>query len=339
MYYNCTMIRISISFICFTFLANIFAQPGEEAIDISKIEAPGMYGFTTVSSFGQFQYIKSDTDGDGDVDRISTYTYDANGNRTREETDTDGDGVADYIETYTYDANGNRTREETDTNGDGEVDRISTYTYDANGNQTREETDENGNGVADYIIIYNYSNKGYCATLGDGVAHKLEVFIPESGVWSFSLCGASFQNNLALSATEQCDSNVFFASDGCTSGDASAEVRIDSAGTYFLTVAGKGVTDKGAYTLDIKRLGGLNVFETQNDLISIYPNPAQHQITINHANLSIDSYVILNSLGQNIIENTLESNVVDVSALPKGSYVLMLKDLTGNQTYFKKFLK
>jgi hypothetical protein len=247
--------------------------------------------------------------------------------------------VANSIYTWTYDANGNQTRREHDTDNDGVANSIYTWTYDANGNITRIEYDTDGDGVANSIYIYNYGNKGYCATLGDGLAHKLEVFIPESGVWSFSLCGASFQNILALSATEQCDSNVFFASDGCTSGDASAEVRIDTAGTYFLTVAGKGITDKGNYTLNIKRLGGLNVFETKNDLISIYPNPAQHQITINHSNLSIDSYVILNSLGQNILENTLESNVVDVSALPRGSYVLMLRDLKGDQTYFKKFLK
>ena len=329
------MIRIPITFICFLFFVNLFAQVGN---DRNKIDAPGIYDFTTVSSFGLPQYRSVDTDGDG-VDSIYTWTYDANGNQTRQEYDSNGDGVANDISTATYDANGNITRYETDTNGDGVANSITTYTYDANGNQTRQEYDSNGDGVANSIYIYNYGNKGYCATLGDGLAHKLEVFIPESGVWSFSLCGASFQNILALSATEQCDSNVFFASDGCTSGDASAEVRIDTAGTYFLTVAGKGITDKGNYTLNIKRLGGLNVFETKNDLISIYPNPAQHQITINHSNLSIDSYVILNSLGQNILENTLESNVVDVSALPRGSYVLMLRDLKGDQTYFKKFLK
>jgi len=83
---------------------------------------------------------------------------------------------------------------------------------------------------------------------------------------------------------------------------------------------------------------GASIFEYYSSEIRIYPNPAQHQITINHPNLSIASYVILNSLGQNIIENTLESNVVDVSALPKGSYVLMLRDLNSNETYFKKFI-
>jgi endonuclease I len=84
---------------------------------------------------------------------------------------------------------------------------------------------------------------------------------------------------------------------------------------------------------------GAGLFEYYSSEISIYPNPAQHQITIGHSNLSIDSYVILNSLGQNMIENTLESNVVDVCALPKGSYVLMLRDLKSNKTYFKKVLK
>lgn len=83
---------------------------------------------------------------------------------------------------------------------------------------------------------------------------------------------------------------------------------------------------------------GVGLFKSYISEISIYPNPAQHQITISHSNLSIDSYVILNYLGQNMIENTLESNVVDVSTLPKGSYVLMLRDLNSNKTYFNKFI-
>ncbi|MDB9806043.1 endonuclease [Crocinitomicaceae bacterium] len=83
---------------------------------------------------------------------------------------------------------------------------------------------------------------------------------------------------------------------------------------------------------------GVGLFKSYISEISIYPNPAQHQITISHSNLSIDSYMILNYLGQNMIENTLESNVVDVSTLPKGSYVLMLRDLNSNKTYFNKFI-
>lgn len=83
---------------------------------------------------------------------------------------------------------------------------------------------------------------------------------------------------------------------------------------------------------------GAGLFKTHISEISIYPNPAQNQIIISHSNLSIDSYVILNYLGQSIIENKLESNVVDVSALPKGSYVLMLRDLNTNKSYFTKFI-
>jgi|TARA_B110000090_G_scaffold8568_1_gene8803 YD repeat-containing protein len=36
---------------------------------------------------------------------------------TRQETDFDGDGTADEITTYTYDANGNQTRQERKQNG------------------------------------------------------------------------------------------------------------------------------------------------------------------------------------------------------------------------------
>jgi len=84
---------------------------------------------------------------------------------------------------------------------------------------------------------------------------------------------------------------------------------------------------------------GASMSEFSSIEVRLYPNPAQHQITISHSNLSIDSYAILNYLGQNMIENALESNVVDVSALPKGSYVLVLRDRNSNIIYFKKFLK
>jgi YD repeat-containing protein len=277
-----------------------------------------------------------DSDGDGTADEIYTYTYDANGNRTREERDSDADGAADEITTYTYDANGNQTREERDSDADGAADEITTYTYDANGNQTREEREENG--VTKSIYKRSFSNTTLCPNLAKGLVHKLEVVVPESGVWRFSLCGSDFQNVLALSSTEYCDSNLFYANNGCFNDDATADVRLELAGTYYLTVAGRWNKDNGNYNLEITRLQGLDVPSIEKEMVTVYPNPAENQITVN-SSMKIDSYQIFNALGEKVLGGVLTNPTIQIESLHSGSYFIVLDDKNGNQTYRKKFIK
>ncbi|MCS3640707.1 T9SS type A sorting domain-containing protein [Salinibacter ruber] len=98
--------------------------------------------------------------------RRSTYTYDAEGNRTRE-LDEDWNGsswMKDYRWTYTYDAEGNRTRELNeywDGNSWVKSSRF-TYTYDAEGNRT-EWLREDWNGsswVKNSRWTYTYDAEG-----------------------------------------------------------------------------------------------------------------------------------------------------------------------------------
>ncbi|MDB4160996.1 T9SS type A sorting domain-containing protein [Bacteroidia bacterium] len=317
----------------------------------------------TYDANGNLTRQEDDRDADGTAERITTYTYDANGNLTVVESDSDGDGTADESFTYVYDANGRITGAELDTDGDGVIEetvtvsyditgnmlgfqnyrgdtltRSSSYSYDINNNRVRIENDENGNDTLDGMSTYSFFNPISCPNLGDGLAHKLEVIIPESGFWRFSMCESGFQNVLALSSTQNCDSNLFYASDGCSNGNALAEIELDS-GTYYLTVVGKGSTDKGDYTLEINRLQGSNIALIKNELISIYPNPAQDMITISHSNVAIDSYVILNALGQPVLGGLLESHSVNIGTLPSGGYIIQLTDSVSNQTYHKKFMK
>ena len=277
-----------------------------------------------------------DSDGDGTVDEITTYTFDANGNQTRREYDSDGDGTVDEITTYTYDANGNRTSEERDSDVDGTADEITTYTFDANGNRTRYEREVNG--VTTSIRKMSYFNSILCPDLGEGLVHKLQVVIPESGVWRFALCGSTFQNVLALSSSDYCDSTLFYASDGCSNGDASVDIRLEEAGTYYLTVAGKGETDKGNYNLEITRLQGLDAPSIEKDKISVYPNPARNQITVS-SSITLGSYRIFNTLGEKVLSGSLANPTIQIESLNSGSYFLMLDDKNSNQTYHKKFIK
>ena len=132
--------------------------------------------------------ISYDIRGDGDTDRIETYTLDANGDRIRIDVDTDADGNTDRVESYEVDAGGNRIQIDFDSNADGEIDRteldddadgnphrIETYTFDENGNRNRVRTDfdndsdgsidraefdDDANGVTDRIEIYTYDASG-----------------------------------------------------------------------------------------------------------------------------------------------------------------------------------
>ena len=54
-------------------------------------------------------------------------THQSNGATLTKAVDSDGDGVIDAIVSYTYDENGNLLTEEYDSDGDGDIDETTTY--------------------------------------------------------------------------------------------------------------------------------------------------------------------------------------------------------------------
>ena len=153
--------------------------------------------------------ISYDIRGDGDTDRIETYTLDANGDRIRIDVDTDADGNTDRVESYEVDAGGNRIQIDFDSNADGEIDRteldgdadgnpdrIETYTFDENGNRNRIRTDfdndsdgsidraefdDDADGVTDRSEIYTYDASGNRVRTdfdddADGVTDRSEIY-------------------------------------------------------------------------------------------------------------------------------------------------------------------
>ena len=153
--------------------------------------------------------ISYDIRGDGDTDRIETYTLDANGDRIRIDVDTDADGNTDRVESYEVDADGNRIQIDFDSNADGEIDRteldgdadgnpdrIETYTFDENGNRNRIRTDfdndsdgtidraefdDDADGVTDRSEIYTYDASGNRVRTdfdddADGVTDRSEIY-------------------------------------------------------------------------------------------------------------------------------------------------------------------
>jgi len=93
--------------------------------------------------------ISYDIQGDGDTDRIETYTLGENGDRIRVDVDTGADGNTDRVERYEVDAGGNRIQTDFDDDADGDIDRVETYTLDADGNRIRTDFDDDADGAID----------------------------------------------------------------------------------------------------------------------------------------------------------------------------------------------
>ncbi|MCL1037870.1 cadherin domain-containing protein [Shewanella submarina] len=70
-----------------------------------------------------------DSDGDGTVDNIYSYSFDENGNQLTFANDTDADGVPEFVATREYSVEGYVTHYKVDNDGDGAPNRIQTYSY------------------------------------------------------------------------------------------------------------------------------------------------------------------------------------------------------------------
>ena len=104
--------------------------------------------------------ISYDIRGDGDTDRIETYTLDANGDRIRIDVDTDADGNSDRVESYEVDAGGNRIRTDFDDDADGELDRVEINSYGADDRLIRTDFDDNNDGAVDRTETYTLAAGG-----------------------------------------------------------------------------------------------------------------------------------------------------------------------------------
>jgi hypothetical protein len=71
----------------------------------------------------------------------------------------------------------------------------------------------------------------------------------------------------------------------------------------------------------------------------VYPNPAKNSITVNHSNIKISSYTILNMLGEEVLSGDLNSPTINIKSLNSGSYFIIFNEEGSGQTYFKKFIK
>lgn len=76
----------------------------------------------------------------------------------------------------------------------------------------------------------------------------------------------------------------------------------------------------------------LGVTSVQNNYWEIYPNPSKDQVTIKGATGTKSQVSVTDLSGKTLLVQSLETNTVDISALPKGMYVLTLTSEFGTQT-------
>ncbi len=124
-------------------------------------------------------------------------------------------------------------------------------------------------------------------------------------------------------------------------GDNSASSTV-GAGKYYIVIDGyEGAT--GNFSVQATCNSSIapsaineNVLANQ---VSLYPNPALNELTINAEDLTIQSIKIIDLTGKMVLSNSFNqsSKTIDISSLDKGSYILMLDSEKGLVS--KKFVK
>lgn len=317
---------------------------------------------TTVYSYDakdSLSAIEVDTDLDGTVDYLTTYEYDANGKLTKTESDNKVDGILEGYDYYTYDAAGNillwdsyvsepafrndsvrvyytydnQNRIITQYRHDYGISGFKNY-YNNVGEKIKVEYDFDGDAIFDQKDTMYISRTSSCDILGTGLSHNIQVEIPYRGRWQFDLCGSTFSNAMSLSKTGECDTSIFFATDGCSSNDASVEVTLDS-GTYYLTIAGQAESDTGNYNLNISLLEKLGVHIFTKSTFTTYPNPANDYLK--SEKFIYNQLTISDAFGRRVLTISNATEQIDISTLSSGLYTVTIQSHGDIST--SKFLK
>ena len=89
--------------------------------------------------------------------------------------------------------------------------------------------------------------------------------------------------------------------------------------------------------ISLKALQTASVDDVFSSKVSVYPNPANEFVTISTLE-KIDRVEVFNLLGKQVIKtSTLNNNILDVSSLSKGVYLMKLT--SGNSVATRKFIK
>jgi len=161
----------------------------------------------------------------------------------------------------------------------------------------------------------------------DSIAHKLYVngelysyteIIPANGEWFGNLCSGEIRDTY-IGAWFRASNNEYFCG------------KIDEVRIYDREINQSEVT--ALYN------GATNINKINNNNISIFPNPSKNYIQIQANSLDIEKYSIIDINGKTIkqINYTNNNNIIDISNLPNGVYILNI--VTENTVINNRFIK
>ena len=143
-----------------TLESNLFNVKGELSSIIQKVGGAETYIYTnTYDDYGNLTQSELDDDANtSSTNRLTTYVYDAYGNKLEYHYDSDNNGMYNRNYIYTYDVYGNKLSYDEDKTEDNIADKIYTYAYDSNNNRIKYAVDSDGDGDTDTLTLYTYND-------------------------------------------------------------------------------------------------------------------------------------------------------------------------------------
>lgn len=191
---------------------------------------------------------------------------------------------------------------------------LMTTTYNNAGN-TKNLTSSFITGTPNGNIFFLESSTGssdnvFMSTDGGATATKISNGLPTNGLLHSPTIGKILTNGNKVWYQVNAANNVDF-------------VRTDTAiaGLYVFNVTSSQI----------------NTALEGDDIVSIFPNPSMHAISI-PSNLSISNYQIINALGQLVKTELINAKSIDISHLSKGIYSIHIQT-NDNKTISNKFIK
>ncbi len=185
--------------------------------------------------------------------------------------------------------------------------------------------------AGDYYVVYTIDS---CSEYSDTVSITILNNNPIAD-FSYSSTGSTVNfSNLS----QYGNTYLWDFGDGNTSTQQNPANTYAANGTYTVTliVYNSCGSDTATQTVDVTSVG---VLTNNVNNITIYPNPAKTNITIQTNGLKVNTYDIYDVYGQIVMQNNVNTNVVniDVKNLKKGIYFIKLN--TDNESVINKFVK
>ena len=112
----------------------------------------------------------------------------------------------------------------------------------------------------------------------------------------------------------------------------------DSLILRFTFIAGSNTAAKDGWMIDniqiVYMMEGVDSLNGPCNDFSLFPNPSSDLVTITMADKAYNTATLINSVGQVVLQQHLNSNIsqLNISTLPAGVYHLALKGTAGNKT-------